>query len=390
MKRGQVLFEAPLIYLLIMIILILTGLLGYSIIKDTSNKFESVKMDSLVSSLQNSINQQSKVSFGSIKDVSYVVPSNIEGFCFVDMDKKIDNLVNGRLVSEIGVFSDKNLFSLPFDAKLYFRLENFKLEDIHNPLCIMASNGKLNLRLQNNGAKTLVSPIELNDINIQCTTILFNDVNTKTLDLVFIPYGYVDKGKFRDDVFEYANEVISKTEPFKSKKGILNVFLVDIGNELKCQISSYISCDNHQTELIASRCPHDYTFILVDRNVIMDFIDPVRSSAVSNIIRVNTADNKRVIVHEFGHAFGGLADEYIDEGSYTVYNFEVDDYPNCDLSGCNKWSDINNTGCIKGCSLNSAFRSIDNSIMRSLNVDYFGELNEIIIDKKIDNYENEQ
>jgi len=92
-------------------------------------------------------------------------------------------------------------------------------------------------------------------------------------------------------------------------------------------------------------------------------------------------------MHEFGHAFGGLADEYVDENYYGRIDFKADEYPNCDNEGCAKWEGIDDTRCIKGCSLNSYFRPTTSSIMRSLQSAEFGPVNEEEIRKKLGAYE---
>ena len=75
----------------------------------------------------------------------------------------------------------------------------------------------------------------------------------------------------------------------------------------------------------------------MQKTVITDMIKPVRSSAIGNIAKINIADKPFVLVHEFGHSFGDLADEYVDEKYYSQVAFDVSDYANCDNAACSSW-----------------------------------------------------
>jgi hypothetical protein len=70
---------------------------------------------------------------------------------------------------------------------------------------------------------------------------------------------------------------------------------------------------------------------------------------------LNTGDNNLVLLHEFGHVFGDLADEYVVRGLNYV------DAPNCDMTYPCEWGE----NCYKGCTLSDAYRSSEDSIMRS-------------------------
>jgi hypothetical protein len=157
--------------------------------------------------------------------------------------------------------------------------------------------------------------------------------------------------------------------------------------DLDCDISGFIKCNNYQIKQAAALCPHDHIALLVSRNVMADLVSPVRSSAIGNIIKVNTADKPFVLVHEFGHSFGDLADEYVDENYYSTSNFDVTKYPNCDTTPCTVWTDMENASCYEGCSLNRYYRPTETSIMRSLSSATFGPVNERELLKRLLYYE---
>jgi hypothetical protein len=127
--------------------------------------------------------------------------------------------------------------------------------------------------------------------------------------------------------------------------------------------------------------------VLVDRSKIKDFIRPVRSSAISNIAKINTADRPYVLIHEFGHSFGDLADEYVDEAYYSQVDFNANHYANCDYTPCVSWKGMDNTSCYQGCSLRRYYRPTQESVMRSLDSSTFGPVNERELLKRLLFYE---
>lgn len=98
-------------------------------------------------------------------------------------------------------------------------------------------------------------------------------------------------------------------------------------------------------------------------------------------------DVVRTFLHEFGHSFGYLWDEYIDETGLAPLAWYI---PNCDANGllgepaCTKWDSIVEHGCEPGCFKNSWYRPYDDSLMRSINHDVdFEPVNEYFLEQKI-------
>jgi hypothetical protein len=85
-----------------------------------------------------------------------------------------------------------------------------------------------------------------------------------------------------------------------------------------------------------------------------------------------------VVLHEFGHTFGLLNDEYV----YDDQHFSTNS-PNCDVAGCAKFGGIG--GCFAGCEANSRYRSTQNGMMRTLG-EPFGPYDEKIIRDRIARY----
>ena len=84
-------------------------------------------------------------------------------------------------------------------------------------------------------------------------------------------------------------------------------------------------------------------------------------------------------MHEFGHVFANLADEYVP--SNIPWGAQ-----NC-ANECGKFGKFGSTGCYLGCSEDDFYRSSENSVMRTLRTDEYGDVNTQIINKNLKEYE---
>lgn len=150
-----------------------------------------------------------------------------------------------------------------------------------------------------------------------------------SVDIVILAEGYVadEMPKFRADAMRMA-EVLLSAEPFSEYKSKFNVWIVEaISQESGTDIpghgtyrntvlnSSFYTFDTERylTTLdiksvndYAGLVPHDNIIILVNT-------DKYGGGGVYNYYSITAADNdysNRVFVHELGHSFAGLADEY--------------------------------------------------------------------------------
>lgn len=332
---------------------------------------------------------------GSVKEEVFFLPAGIESICFFDETKGFNRLVSPELNEIMKVYEGYNIYFMPSSKFMPQKTEYLELSKDNNPLCIKVINGKIKLKLTSRKGKTQIDAAELNNMEINCVLADgVSDPNNKA-DIVFLGYGYDDKGRFRSDVKDYIN-IFFDIEPLSSNRDKFTFYLVDVFQDLDCSFRNWIECDNFKVKQLASNCPHDYIVVIVARSKIADFINPVRSSAFANVQRINTADNGNVMIHEFGHIFGGLADEYVDNYYYSKINFRAEDYPNCDSAGCRDWEDIidSKVGCFgggqrgkgDGCSLTKYYRPTESSIMRNLKHNYFGPVNEKVMTDKLDVY----
>ena len=385
MKKAQ-LTARPILQALFALVAVLILIFGGIQVTKWVQTSKSIGTINLHTTLTNVIKRQTASSYGSVDEKVIALPSDIEQLCFVDRTKEISPLINCDLNPELNKYEEKNIFFAPFDKHTQINIPNFELHQDENPLCLRPIGGTIRLSLVSKGNRTELSTFRPSEKTVDCVSVLYNSEPNNSIDIVFLPFGYNKFDDFQKDVNKNINTFL-EIEPFNSSKDKLNFYRIDKLDQLNCEIDQWIKCDEFEVKKLASYCPNDYIVILTDRSKIKDLINPVRSSAVSNMEKINTADNRLVIIHEFGHLFGKLADEYVDEKYYANIGFDPKDYPNCDLPPeCQGWKNINETGCFEGCSLNSYSRPTKNSIMRSLNTEKFGPLNEKILIDKLDLY----
>jgi len=389
-KKSQFSLGMPLV---IIIFIIFAGFLLFFVmgrLTDIKSLVREKELNNFALSLNNILKKQSMVSYGSIDEIILSLPEDINSVCFVDSSKEIDRFAKKGLSSRLILDETKNLFLSPIEKNPTFRLDNLELKE-SSPLCIKTKQGKISLKLTSTGKNSLVEAKDISDRDIDCVSVIYNGEPEDKIDIVFLGHGYEEVGEFARDINGYINNIFSITEPFKENMDKFNFFRIDRFSSLGCSIKGsgfqhFISCDEFSVKNVASECPNDYIFILVDRSKIKDIIQPVRSSAFSNLAKISTADKKFVLLHEFGHTFADLDDEYVDEGYYRDIDFSGS--PNCDSFPCANWEDIEDTGCFKGCSINEFYRSSKESIMRNYyKSEEFGILNTRIIKSNIDKYE---
>ncbi|MDR2291960.1 MAG: IgA Peptidase M64 [Prevotellaceae bacterium] len=178
------------------------------------------------------------------------------------------------------------------------------------------------------------------------TEIQYNGSISNKVDLVFIGEGYTanEQEKFLTDVNRFT-ESLFKTPPFDMYRNEFNVWAVElISEESGMDISGkgifkqtalnsgfytfgierYLTTQDMKSIRDAVwNVPCDAVFILVNTDI-------YGGGGMYNLYAIGTADNERtdvVFVHEFGHSFAGLADEYFtSEVAYDdqFYNLKLE------------------------------------------------------------------
>ena len=197
------------------------------------------------------------------------------------------------------------------------------------------------------------SPTNLED----CNTLEYNGKDV--INLVFFSNEKEAK-KYSDFLFTIP--------PLNENKEKFNIFYIT-NYQPECEIYKDIALLCYSKEILtkASSCPNDYIIVLESQP------SKIRSSALMNVISINTNHPENVLVHEFGHAFANLAEEYIPAKI-------PEDSKNC-VNSCDKFSVLD--GCFKECSESSYYRSVENGIMRTLSSNNYGAFNELLIKQKI-------
>jgi hypothetical protein len=156
-----------------------------------------------------------------------------------------------------------------------------------------------------------------------------NGPASQKLDIVILGDGYTaaEMGKFQQDAKRMADVLINH-EPFLKRKADINIRAVETPSEvsgvskphpgvfkrtaLSAHYGSFdseryvLSYDNRTIRDVASAVPYDFMVILVNERT-------YGGGGIYNLYTTVSADNKfgeYIMVHEFGHHLGALADEY--------------------------------------------------------------------------------
>ena len=198
-----------------------------------------------------------------------------------------------------------------------------------------------------------------------CKTIEYNGKDR--IDVVFISSD--------EDARRYS-EVLLSTEPYKSYRDYFNTYVIDdVSPECEDYKGIAILCNTPEVQSISKRCPNDYIVVVKEKPL------NIRSSSYGNVLSINKAHEYSVEIHEIGHAFGNLAEEYggakIPRGS-----------KNC-VSSCEKFKDPIDS-CEVVCSESEFFRSIPEGVMRTLATSNYGVYNIGLLKKLLEKNKPEE
>ena len=136
---------------------------------------------------------------------------------------------------------------------------------------------------------------------------------SEKIDVVIVAQGYGDENPRKVGVdFYRMKEVLFGKEPFSSHRADFNIYGVvgDVGASFGTfGIDRYLMTFNvHRLHDLIGTTPCDYIIIMVNS-------ETYGGGAIYNFYAVSSLHRmaEYVLPHEFGHSFGGLADEYVDE-----------------------------------------------------------------------------
>jgi len=173
--------------------------------------------------------------------------------------------------------------------------------------------------------------------------VMENGDPSQKVDIVILGDGYAsgDMEKFRKDV-ERFNDAMFRTRPFKERKKDFNVWRIDVvsqesgidvpdknvwkNNTLGTKYNTFGSAryvlteENKTLRTIAAAAPYDFICILVNdsRYGGGGIYNLFATTYTNEVVAGQEWQMEYVYVHEFGHSFAGLADEYYT--SSTAYN----------------------------------------------------------------------
>lgn len=357
MKRG---IEISFTFIFIALFMIVVLLFGFFIIRGFMSSTEDLETTTFITNVKNVVNEYQGYNEGSQYVLSFSLPTEITKVCFTG-DK--ENFDDNEL--KVAYNKERNMYIFPGVA---YNLAGLKAKD--GELCIENFGGDFSLLFTKRSDYVEVSS---NDKKVECVNVVYNGDYKNKIDVVFLGYNYEDTKTFSDDANIYVDE-LSQMEPYLSNKNKFNFYRIDEFRDLGCrETSGMIICDDFRVNELALKCPNDQIVVLDKKNA----FSLLRSTASGNIISLNTADSKSVLMHEFGHSIGGLGDEY-------VYVDSDVDYPNCDLQPCNKWD---GNGCYSGCSSSLYYRPSETSIMKDLGDVYYNDVSLGVLNKRIGVYQ---
>lgn len=269
----------------------------------------------------------------------------------------IDPLNYGRYNIKIyDSSSGKLIFSKGFDS--YFgeykttgkALEGIK-RSYHESFLLPYPKGKIRFSFEARDKKNLLHPIFKQEIDPSSVDILRESLDEGVkvfelwkggdphvkVDLAFIAEGYTrdEEAKLKADLQRFM-EVFFKQEPYKSLKKKFNLYGVfKPSQESGCDEPRHgvfkntsvnatfnslgserylLTEDNKSLRDIAAHVPYDTLVIMINQ-------DRYGGGGIYNLFCTFTVDNQwheYLFVHEFGHSFSGLADEYYT--SSVAYN----------------------------------------------------------------------
>lgn len=190
--------------------------------------------------------------------------------------------------------------------------------------------------------------------------------------------GFSDMSGFRNKAQGVKNLLLSR-EPFISRKENVVISAYENTDDLGCYtnclgIDRLMCCDSTKVMAAAAASGQLYHEIIVIHDIpkysgggYRDYGSYQDDSALTYSQVYNGRYTATMAMHELGHSFGDLCDEY----TYTDEGFSYSDCVNCRAS-CSDWSDIS-SGCHLSCDARSDYYRPENSIMLSLSIPNFNQ-----------------
>jgi TolA-binding protein len=214
-------------------------------------------------------------------------------------------------------------------------------------------------------------------LNEKCKIIGDLKSGYKTIDVVFIVEAGSDLNMIKNHA-EKAKERFLDADIIKGNEKYFNFYWVNEMGMGICEVGENSrNCDKNKIKSLAENCPYDTVVLFSYSN----FQSHAIWEGQSYVSIPGARDIYDTALHEFGHSFGGLADEYTldGEGDHPRKPNCVDDVSEAALT----WGSLYEKGVVEyfeGCSyVKSNRRPTEKGIMRcdyDLEPPYFGPVND--------------
>ena len=238
-------------------------------------------------------------------------------------------------------------------------------------------------------------------------SLLYNGTRNQMINLVILPDGYTSAefSKFKTDATAFMNYFFSQS-PFSGYKNYFNVYTVDVPSNQSGVIHPHTASDCGSDDSITT--PDIYFKSTMDnagihRLIIADFgivnttlnnnfpqwdvvlilVNSTRYGGSGGTFSVASTDPSaaKVAVHEIGHSFGNLRDEYYPGASFMIEQANTTKESNSTLVRWKNWMGINSTGLYQFTEDPTWHRPHQNCKMRFIDSPFCPYCNELIIEK---------
>ncbi len=179
-------------------------------------------------------------------------------------------------------------------------------------------------------------------------------------------------------------------EPFRTRASQINFNYIDNSEDLMCYVGSYCNVNKVIKTVNNQGVPYDVIMVIVNDRAYGGAMPLLRMAAVGG---GNVAGAKEAFVHELGHVFGGLRDEYVIDSSSDR---QLDPLPisityqtleNCygGTPPSSNWVNlVGKEDYTKGCVYFQLYRSSPSSVMSDTSRKYYNAVSQKIINGIID------
>ncbi|MCW3999146.1 MAG: M64 family metallo-endopeptidase [Candidatus Bathyarchaeota archaeon] len=198
----------------------------------------------------------------------------------------------------------------------------------------------------------------------------YNLPSPETLDIIFLPQYYTQEelANFSQTVENYSAALFT-VAPFSEYKNSINIWRVDttedFGASRSPTMERLLTVNNAKVKQyvgalgnfdLASSAPNDVVIVLVNTQI-------YGGSGASDVAVTYVGEEwgREVMMHELGHSFGGLGEEYVLYDSDYPAGGNIS-YPNVDWDG-SKWAGVPGTGAFQGAWYRNLVRPTNNSCL---------------------------